>query len=169
MNSSQRNSGGDIQAIEVSAKQGINLDKLVDAILLQAEILELKANPNRAADGVVLESKLDAGKGVITTVLVQKGTLNQGDIVVAGPASGRARILMDDKGSQIKFALPGMPVAVMGMSAAPDAGDVFAVVENEKTARDIAEYRARRTREQAVVSSARSLESLFGEATRQRA
>lgn len=156
--------GGDIMVVEVSAKTGQNLDKLVETLLLQAEVLELKANPNRAAAGVVVEAKLDQGKGVIATILIQKGTLKVGDIVVAGAAYGRVRTLVDDKGNTIKEAIPGMPVVILGLSLAPEAGDVFSVVENEKTARDIAEYRERRIREKNVVLSTRSLENLFGEA-----
>jgi len=156
--------GGDVMVVEVSAKTGQGLDKLVETILLQAEVLELKANPNRAAAGVVVEAKLDTGKGVVATVLVQKGTLNVGDIVVAGPASGKVRMIIDDKGVNIKTAIPGMPVQVLGLSEAPEAGDTFSVVENEKAARDIAEYRARRIREQNVIASARTMDSLFGQA-----
>ncbi len=156
--------GGETMVVEVSAKTGQNLDKLVETILLQAEVLELKANPNRASAGVVVEAKLDQGKGVVATILVQKGTLKVGDIVVAGAAYGRVRTLVDDKNNTLKEAIPGMPVVILGLSLAPEAGDVFSVVENEKTARDIAEYRERRIREKNVVLSTRSLENLFGEA-----
>ena len=156
--------GGDTIVIGVSAKTGENLDQLVEAILLQAEVLELKANPDRIASGVVVEARLDPGKGAVTTILVQKGTLRVGELVVAGPAYGRVRIMMDDKGQIVKEATPGMPVVVLGLSQAPEAGDTFSVVENEKTARDIAEYRERRIREQNVVLSTRTMESLFGSA-----
>ncbi|MFO0390077.1 MAG: translation initiation factor IF-2 [Alphaproteobacteria bacterium] len=156
--------GGDTIVIEVSAKTGQNLEQLIETLLLQAEVMELKANPNRPASGVVLESKLDQGKGVVTTVLVQKGTLRVGDIVVAGPAYGRVRIMIDDKGQPMKEALPGAPVAVLGLSMPPEAGDNFSAVENEKTARDIAEYRERRIREQNVVLAARTMDSLFSAA-----
>jgi translation initiation factor IF-2 len=156
--------GGDIIVVEVSAKTGMNLDKLVESILLQAEVLELKANPSRDAAGVVVEARLDPGKGVVTTILVQKGTLKVGDLVVAGPAYGRVRTLINDKGENIKEAPPGMPAAILGLSQAPEAGDTFSVVEDEKTARDIAEYRARRIREQNVALSARTVENLFGAA-----
>jgi len=155
--------GGEIIVAEVSAKTGQNLDKLVEILLLQAEIMELKANPSRAAAGVVVEAKLDQGKGVVTTVLVQKGTLRVGDIVVAGAAYGRVRTMVDDKNTPLKEAIPGMPVVVQGLSLAPDAGDSFSAVDNEKTARDIAEYRGRRIREQNVVLATRSLDTLFGE------
>ncbi len=156
--------GGETIVIEVSAKTRQGLDKLVESLLLQAEILELKANPDRSGAGFVLEAKLDQGKGVITTILVQKGTLKVGDIVVAGPAYGRIRTLIDDKGQTIKEATPGMPAAILGLSQAPEAGDTFSVVEDEKTAREIAEYRARRIREQNVALSARTIENLFGDA-----
>jgi translation initiation factor IF-2 len=156
--------GGDVMVVEVSAKAAINLDKLVEVLLLQAEILELKANPNRVAAGVVVEARLDQGKGVVATILVQKGTLKVGDVVVAGAAYGRVRTLVDDKGHALTQAIPGMPVVVLGLNLAPEAGDLFSVVENEKTARDIAEYRERRIREQNVVTSARTIENLFGEA-----
>lgn len=156
--------GGDIITVEVSAKTGQNLDKLIEILLLQAEVLELKSNPDRIANGVVVEAKLDQGKGVVATVLVQKGTLKVGDIIVAGPAYGKVRTLIDDKGTILKDALPGMPVQVLGLSMAPEAGDTFSVVENEKTARDITEYRERRIREQQVVAQTRTMESLFGQA-----
>ncbi len=156
--------GGDTMVVEVSAKTGKNLDKLVEILLLQAEVLELKANPDRVASGVVVEARLDPGKGAVTTILVQKGTLHIGDMVVAGAAYGRVRTLVDDKGQTLKSATPGTPVVILGLSQAPEAGDVFSVVENEKTARDIAEYRERRIREQQVVASARTMESLFGSA-----
>jgi translation initiation factor IF-2 len=156
--------GGDTIVVEVSAKTGQNLDKLVEILLLQAEVLELKANPDRLSSGVVVEAKLDQGKGVMTTILVQRGTLKVGDIVVAGPAYGKVRTLIDDKGMPLQQAIPGMPVVILGLSQAPEAGDTYSVVENEKTARDIAEYRERRIREQAVITSTRSVENLFGAA-----
>jgi len=156
--------GGDVMVVEVSAKTGQGLDKLVEVLLLQAEVLELKANPNRAAAGVVVEAKLDQGKGVVTTILIQKGSLTVGDIVVAGPAYGKVRTLIDDKGATLKTAIPGMPVQILGLNLAPEAGDTFSVVESEKSARDISEYRSRRTREQNVVSSTRTMDTLFGDA-----
>ncbi len=154
--------GGDTIVIGVSAKTGENLDHLVESLLLQAEVMELKANPDRVAAGVVVEARLDPGKGAVTTILVQKGTLKVGDLVVAGPAYGRVRTMVNDKNETLKQALPGTPVVILGLSQAPEAGDTFSVVDNEKTARDIAEYRERRIREQNVVASARSLDSLFG-------
>jgi len=156
--------GGDTMIVEVSAKTGQNLEKLVESILLQAEVLELKANPDRDASGVVVEARLDQGKGVVATILMQRGTLKVGELVVAGPAYGRVRMMLDDKGQSLKEATPGMPVVIQGLSLAPEAGDTFSVVENEKTARDIAEYRERRIREQQVVASTRTMESLFGSA-----
>jgi len=156
--------GGDTIVVEVSAKTGQGLDKLVESLLLQADVLELKANPGRVASGIVVEAKLDPGKGAVTTILVQRGTLRTGDIVVAGPAYGRVRTMSDDKNQLVKEATPGTPLVILGLSQAPEAGDTFSVVENEKTARDIAEYRERRIREQNVVLSARTMESLFGEA-----
>lgn len=154
--------GGETIVIGVSAKTGENLEQLVESILLQAEVMELKANPDRVAAGVVVEARLDPGKGAVTTILVQKGTLRVGDIVVAGPAYGRVRTMTDDKNQVLKEALPGTPVVVLGLSQAPEAGDTFSVVDNEKTARDIAEYRERRIREQNVIANTRSLDSLFG-------
>jgi len=156
--------GGDTIVIGVSAKTGENLNQLVESLLLQAEVLELKANPDRIASGVVVEARLDPGKGVVTTILIQKGTLRVGELVVAGPAYGRVRTMVNDKGEALKEATPGMPVVILGLSLAPEAGDTFSVVENEKTARDIAEYRERRIREHNVVLSTRTMESLFGSA-----
>lgn len=154
--------GGDIICVEVSAKQKLNLDKLIESILLQAEVLELKANPDRAASGAVIEAKLDQGRGVVATILVQKGTLKVGDIVVAGAAYGRVRTLMNDKGQTISEAVPGMPVEIQGLNLAPEAGDVFSAVESEKTARDIAEYRETLLRQnQAKALSTRSIEQMF--------
>ena len=114
--------GGETQEIEVSATQKINLDKLLEAISLQAEILDLRANPDRAAEGTVIESKLDRGRGPVATVLVQKGTLKQGDIVVAGAEWGRVRAMLDDKGRQLKDAGPALPVEILGLSGVPKIG-----------------------------------------------
>ncbi|MEZ5690772.1 MAG: translation initiation factor IF-2 [Rickettsiales bacterium] len=156
--------GGDVMVVEISAKTRQNLDKLVEALLLQAEILELKANPDRMASGIVVEAKLDQGKGVVATILIQKGTLKVGDVVVAGIANGKVRNMLDDKGNPISEAIPGTPVVILGLNTAPDAGDIFSVVENEKVARDISEYRTRTIREKNVALSTRSLDNLFGEA-----
>ncbi len=142
--------GGEVLDVEVSAKNRLNLDKLLDAILLQAEILDLKADPSRTAEGVVIEAQLDRGRGAVATVLVQKGTLKPGQIIVAGDQWGRVRALVTDKGEQVKEAGPAMPVEVLGLSATPAAGDRFAVVENESRAREISEYRQRLTRDKAA-------------------
>jgi translation initiation factor IF-2 len=133
--------GGDVQDVEVSALKKTNLDKLLEAIAVQAEILELKANPDRAAEGAVVEAKLDKGRGPLATVLIQRGTLKVGDIFVAGPISGKVRAMIDDHGRQVKEAGPSLPVEVLGLSGVPSAGDVLSVVENEARAREVAAYR----------------------------
>ena len=130
--------GGEVQDVEVSATKKTNLDKLLEAIQLQAEILELKANPDRAAEGTVIEAKLDKGRGPLATVLVQRGTLRVGDVFVAGASSGKVRAMVDDQGRQVKEAGPSVPVEVLGLSAVPSAGDPFTVVENEARAREVA-------------------------------
>ncbi|HTU11254.1 MAG TPA: translation initiation factor IF-2 [Allosphingosinicella sp.] len=133
--------GGDVQDVEVSALKKTNLDKLLEAIQLQAELLELKANPDRPAEGAVVEAKLDKGRGPLATVLVQRGTLRVGDIFVAGPISGKVRAMIDDHGRQVKEAPPSFPVEVLGLGGVPSAGDVLSVVENEARAREVAAYR----------------------------
>lgn len=158
--------GGDTIVVEVSAKQKTNLDKLEETILLQAEVLELKANPNRPAVGAVVEAKISQGRGVAATLLVQKGTLNVGDILVAGPSYGRVRALINDKGKSVESAGPGDPVEILGLDQPPVAGDEFNVVENEKTARDIVEYRQQRSRAAHVAANARSLENMFTKGTK---
>jgi translation initiation factor IF-2 len=147
--------GGEIQAVEVSATKGIGLDKLEEAILLQAELLDLKANAGRAAEGAVIEAKLDKGRGPVATVLVQRGTLRIGDIVVAGAEWGRVRLLANERGESVQWAGPSTPIEVLGLSAAPDAGDEMVVVENEARAREVAEYRARKRREVRQASNSR--------------
>jgi translation initiation factor IF-2 len=147
--------GGQTQAVEVSATKGIGLDKLEEAILLQAEILDLKANPDRPAEGAVVEAKLDKGRGPVATVLVQRGTLKVGDIVVAGAEWGRVRLLANERGESVKSAGPSTPIEVLGLSAPPEAGDEMVVVENEARAREVAEYRGRKRREQRQASSSR--------------
>ncbi|CDN92133.1 translation initiation factor IF-2 [Agrobacterium tumefaciens] len=142
--------GGEVLDVEVSAKKQLGLDKLLEAILLQAEILDLKADPNRTAEGTVIEAELDRGRGAVATVLVQKGTLKPGQIIVAGDQWGRVRALVNDKGEHVKEAGPAMPVEVLGLSGTPSAGDRFAVVENESRAREISEYRQRLARDKAV-------------------
>jgi translation initiation factor IF-2 len=139
--------GGDTLEIEVSATKQINLDKLLDAIALQAEVLDLKADATRLAEGTVIEARLDRGRGPVATVLVQRGTLKHGDIVVAGSQWGRVRALLDDQGKPVKTAGPSLPVEVLGFSGAPEAGDRVAVVENEARAREVTEYRERQKRD----------------------
>ncbi|WP_292898532.1 translation initiation factor IF-2 [Nitratireductor sp.] len=146
--------GGEVLDVEVSAVKGTNLDKLLDAILLQAEVLELKANPDRSAEGVVIEAKLDRGRGSVATVLVQAGTLRTGDIIVAGNEWGRVRALVNDRGDQLKEAPPSMPVEILGLQGTPLAGDRIAVVESEARAREISEYRQRLAREKSVARQA---------------
>jgi translation initiation factor IF-2 len=139
--------GGDVLELEVSAKEKTNLDKLLDTIALQAEVLELKANPNRPAEGTVIEARLDRGRGPVATVLVQRGTLKPGDIVVAGSEWGRVRALASDTGHSVVGAGPSMPVEVLGFNGTPEAGDRLAVVDTEARAREITDYRARQKRE----------------------
>jgi translation initiation factor IF-2 len=146
--------GGEVQSIEVSAVKKTNLDKLEEAILLQAEVLELKANPDRAADGVVVEAKLDPGRGSVATVLVQKGTLKVGDVLVAGAVWGRVRRLIDDRGNAVETAGPAFPVEILGLSGTPQAGDEFHVVESEARAREIADFRVRRDRQAELARAA---------------
>ena len=142
--------GGETQDVPVSALKRTGLDKLEEAILLQAEILDLKANPHRSAEGTVIESRLDRGRGPVGTVLVQRGTLMQGDIVVAGSEWGRVRAMLDDKGKQMTTAGPSTPVEILGLSGAPAAGEPFVVVENESRAREITEFRERRQKDKAA-------------------
>jgi translation initiation factor IF-2 len=142
--------GGEVLDVEVSATKQLNLDKLLDAILLQAELLDLKANPDRTAEGVVIEAKLDRGRGSVATVLVQTGTLKPGEILVAGDQWGRVRALVNDRGEHVKEAGPAFPVEILGLQGTPQAGDRFAVVENESRAREIAEYRQRLARDKAA-------------------
>ena len=144
--------GGETQDVEVSALKKTGLDKLEEAILLQAEVLELRANPNRSAEGAVIESRLDRGRGPVATVLVQKGTLHAGDIVVAGAQWGRVRAMQDDKGKAVKAATPSTPVEILGLSAAPTAGEPFVVVESDVRAREIVEYRSQKLRERSAAA-----------------
>ncbi|WP_036292361.1 translation initiation factor IF-2 [Methylosinus sp. PW1] len=139
--------GGDTLEVEVSAKEKLNLDKLLDAITLQSEVLDLKANPERSAEGTVIEARLDKGRGPVATVLVQRGTLEVGDIIVAGSQWGRVRALLDDKGVVVQTAGPSFPVEILGFSGTPEAGDRVAVVETEARAREITEYRERQRRD----------------------
>ena len=142
--------GGETQDVEVSATKRTGLDKLEEAILLQAEILDLQANPDRAAEGSVIESRLDRGRGPVATVLVQKGTLFTGDIVVAGAEWGRVRAMLDDRGKPLDYAAPSTPVEVLGLAGVPSAGEPFVVVETEARAREISEFRQRKTRDRAA-------------------
>jgi translation initiation factor IF-2 len=154
--------GGDVLDVEVSALKGTNLDKLLETILLQAEVLDLKANPDREAGGLVVEAQLDKGRGPVATVLVQRGTLKHGDIFVAGTAWGRVRALVNEKGEQLKTAGPSVPVEVLGLNSAPEAGDRFDVVPTEARAREITDYRERERRNKRGTSTARaSLESMM--------
>jgi translation initiation factor IF-2 len=156
---------GEVQDVEVSAKTGQGLDLLLEAIALQAEILELRANPDRFAEGAVIEAKLDIGRGPVATVLVQKGTLRQGDIFVVGEQWGKVRALVDDKGDRIKEAGPSVPVEVLGLNGTPEAGDVLNVVATEAQAREIAEYREKAAKDKrAAVGAATTLDQLLAKA-----
>ena len=147
--------GGDVLCVDVSAISGQGLDKLEEAIMLQAELLELNANPDRAAIGVVIEAKVERGRGSVATLLVQKGTLKLGDIFVIGAESGRVRALLDDRGKNLQFAGPGQPVEILGLNGTPMAGDNCAVVETEARAREIAEYRTRQVKDREAARGAR--------------
>ncbi len=153
--------GGDVQDVEVSALKKTGLDELIEKIQLQAELMELKANPDRAAEGIVLEAKLDKGRGPVATVLVTRGTLKVGDVFVVGAESGKVRALVDDKGRQLKKAEPSMPVEVLGISGTPSAGDQLQVVENESRAREVAEYRQSVLTQKRTTAAPASLESMF--------
>jgi translation initiation factor IF-2 len=145
--------GGETQDVEVSALKKTGLDKLEEAILLQAEVLELRANPDRSAEGAIIESRLDRGRGPVATVLVQKGTLHAGDTVVAGTQWGRVRAMQDDKGKAVKDAAPATPVEILGLSGAPTAGEPFVVVESDVRAREIVEYRQQKQRERSAAAA----------------
>jgi translation initiation factor IF-2 len=153
--------GGDILAVDVSAKTRMNLDRLEEAILLQAELLELKANAERTAEGVVIEAKLERGRGSVATVLVQRGTLKVGDAFVAGSEWGKVRALVNDRGQTVDLSTPATPVEVLGLNGTPLAGDDFTVVENEARAREIAEFRQRKKREAANAAGRGTLEQMF--------
>jgi translation initiation factor IF-2 len=159
--------GGDVVDVEVSATKKLNIDKLLEMIGLQAEILDLKANPDRPAEGTVIEAKLDRGRGPVATVLIQRGTLRVGDLVVAGAEWGRVRALVSDTGEPIESAGPSMPIEVLGFSGTPDAGDRLAVVENEGRAREVTDYRARQKREKTAARATGmrgSLEQMMAQA-----
>ncbi len=157
--------GGDVQTVEVSAKTRLGLDNLLEAIALQAEILELQANPDRAASGAVIEAQLDVGRGPVATVLVQNGTLKRGDIFVVGEQWGKVRALINDKGDRVDEAGPSVPVEVLGLNGTPEAGDVLNVVDTEAQAREIADYRAHSAREKrAAAGAATTLDQLMAKA-----
>jgi translation initiation factor IF-2 len=154
--------GGDVLTVEVSAKQRLNLEKLEEAILLQAEIQDLKANPNREAEGTVVEAKMEKGRGSVATVLIRRGTLKVGDIFVAGTEWGRVRAMVDDRGNRLEQAGPSCPVEILGFQGTPQAGDDFVVVDDEAKAREVAGYRQRKEREALAVKSARgTMEQMF--------
>jgi translation initiation factor IF-2 len=156
--------GGDVLHAEVSATQKTNLEKLLEAIQLQAEVLELRANPNRDGQGVVIEAKLDRGRGVVATVLIQRGTLRVGDIVVCGGQWGRVRAMVGDRGEAVEAAGPAVPVEILGLDGVPDAGDPLVVVDSERRAREITEYRQRKRREQIAAATGRgSVEEMFSQ------
>lgn len=154
--------GGDVQAVDISAKEGTNLDVLVDAVLLQAEMLDLKASQTQKPRGTVIESRVDKGKGVVATLLVQKGVLRVGDIVVAGSAWGKVKSLMDENGKTLESAAPSTPVEVLGFAEAPAAGEIFAKTQTEKMARDVVSYRKKlELVEKNKANSADGIDSLF--------
>lgn len=155
--------GGDVLDVEVSAKTRAGLDKLLETILLQAEVLELKVARDGRAEGLVIEAKLDRGRGAVATVLVQRGTLRVGDILVAGTEFARVRALINDKGGQVKEAGPSVPVEVLGFTGVPSAGDRFSVVETEARAREVTEYRQRAIREKTAGGGATSLEQMMNQ------
>jgi len=153
--------GGEVQDVEVSALKKTGLDELIEKILLQAELLELKANPGRAADATVIEAQLDKGRGPVATVLVNRGTLKRGDVFVVGTESGRVRALVDDKGQQIKEAGPSMPVEVLGLGGVPNAGDHLTVVDNEQRAREVATYRQQQATAKRTATAPANLDAMF--------
>ncbi len=156
---------GEVQDVEVSAITGLGLDELLDAIALQAEILELKSNPDRAAQGAVIEAQLDVGRGPVATVLIQNGTLRKGDIFVVGEQYGKVRALINDKGERVLEAGPSVPVEVLGLNGTPEAGDVLNVVDTDAQAREIAEYREKAAKDRrAAAGAATTLEQLMAQA-----
>jgi translation initiation factor IF-2 len=144
--------GGKIQSQDISAKQGLNVDKLLEKVLLEAELLDLKANPNRLAKGTVIEATLDKGRGYVTTIMVQTGSLRVGDFILVGQYSGKVRAMMDERGHKVDVAGPSAPVSILGLDGAPTAGDNFAVFEDEREAKQIAQRRQQLAREQSVRS-----------------
>jgi len=155
---------GDVQCVEISAKNKTNLDKLEEAIMLQAELLELKANPDRSAQGFVVEAKLEKGRGSVATVLIEKGTLRVGDIFVAGSEYGKVRAIINDRGQNMKEATPGQPVEVLGLNATPAAGDKMIVVPDDARAREVSEYRQNKIKDlqaAAAVSGRTTIDDLL--------
>ena len=161
--------GGEVQDVEVSALKKTGLDTLLDKLALQAELMELRANPNRAAEAIVVEAQLDKGRGAVATVLVKRGTLKRGDIFVVGAESGKVRALIDDKGKQVSEAGPATPVEVLGLSGVPSAGDVLTVVENESRAREVAMYRKEQSTRKRTTQVAPSIENMFSSLSADRA
>ncbi len=152
---------GEVQDVEVSAKTGKGIDELIEKIMIQAELMELKANPDRPAEATVIEAKLDKGKGPLATVLVNRGTLRRGDVLVVGTESGRVRALLDDKGKQVNEAGPSTPVEVLGLSGVPRAGDQLTVVENEARAREVAAYRQQQATDKRTAIAPTNLDTMF--------
>ncbi len=161
--------GGDVQDVEVSALKKTGLDTLLDKLALQAEVMELKANPDRAAEAIVVEAQLDKGRGAVATVLVKRGTLKRGDIFVVGAESGKVRAIINDKGQQVAEAGPATPVEVLGLTGVPSAGDVLTVVENEARAREVALYRKEQSTKARTTQEAPNLENLFDQLSATRA
>ena len=156
--------GGDTIFVPISAKNGTNIDQLLEMVLLEADVLELKANPHKQAKGAVIEAKLDKARGAIATVLVQRGTLDVGDTIVVGSSIGRIRAMKDDKGKSVKSAGPSTPVEIMGLTEVPEAGDTFYEVKNEKVAKHLIERRKRQAREQAINQATKvTLDNLFSQ------
>jgi translation initiation factor IF-2 len=153
--------GGEVQDVEISAMKKTGLETLLEKLMLQAELMELSANPDRAAEGVVVEAQLDKGRGAVATILIKRGTLQRGDSFVVGTESGKVRAIVDDKGAQVKKAVPGMPVEVLGLSGVPSAGDILAVVENEARAREVALYRKEKSTKARTTQAPVSIENMF--------
>ncbi len=161
--------GGDVQDVEISALKKTGLDMLLEKLALQAELMELSANPDRAAEAIVVEAQLDKGRGAVATVLVKRGTLKRGDIFVVGSQSGKVRAVIDDKGKQIANATPGMPVEVLGLTGVPSAGDILTVVDSEARAREVALYRKEQSTKARTTQAAPNLENLFDNLSASRA
>jgi len=153
--------GGDIQSVELSALTKKGIDDLIEAILLQADLLELKANPDRSAEGFVIEAKLDKNRGPAVTTIIQRGTLKVGDILVIGQYSGKVRSLINDQGKVVKECLPGEPIEILGMSQTPEAGDILTVVESDSRAREVSEYRQRKSKAPTPNLTKANLDQLF--------